>query len=226
VPTGLFVLPSPLLGSGAYAPLLEELRRTGHRADVGVCDEPIRVDRLVGAWTEASRDADTEVLIAHSNAGYLAPTVSQRLGGRPVVFMDAALPPESGPTRLAPAAFREFLGTLAGPDGRLPPWTRWWPGEEMSEVLPEPWFRIVDEHAPRADLTYFDTEFTPPEGWSGGSAAYLAFGTTYAEEIAFARTAGWPVVELEEQHLHHLTHPEETGAAILRLVGRIGDRSA
>jgi hypothetical protein len=216
----LFVLPSPLLGAGAYAPLAEELRRTGHRTDIGACREPIQVEQLVDDWIQGSLDA--EVLIAHSNAGYLAPTVSERLGARPIVFMDAALPPAQGPTRLAPAMFREFLGTLADDDGRLPPWTRWWPAAELADVLPEPWFHLIDDNAPRADLTYFDTEVAPPAHWSDGVCAYLAFGTTYAEEMSFARASGWPVVGLEGQHLHHLTHPAETAAAIDDLVARIG----
>ena len=51
--------------------------------------------------------------MAHSNAGLAAPTVRCRAEGARLVFMDAALPPESGPTALAPEGLRAHLSGLA-----------------------------------------------------------------------------------------------------------------
>lgn len=214
----IFVLPSPLLGPRAYHPLVTSLRQAGYRTDVAACLEPFPVDRLITDWARQSAEADAAVFIAHSNAGYLVPTVSERVGRRPMVFMDAALPPPSGSTRLAPPQFRRHLSTLADATGRLPPWSRWWPAEEMDNLMPGQWFERGDEDAPRLDLAYFDTEISVPARWTDNPAAYLAFGTTYAEEIEFATTSGWPVTQLDGNHMHHLTHPAETADAIAHLL--------
>jgi len=218
VPFGIVILPSPLLGPASYWPLAGALGALGHAASVAACPEPIRPARLVDAWSEAARSA--AVIIAHSNAGFLAASVSANVGGRTVLYMDAALPPASGSGRLAPPELREVLAGLAEPDGRLPAWTRWWPAQEMAELLPAPWFQRVDSTAPRLELAYFDTEISPPSGWSDRPSGYLAFGTTYAAEMAFAREAGWPVEELPGHHLWHLAHPDDVAAALDRLLAR------
>jgi hypothetical protein len=208
----VLVLPSPLLGPESYQPLAEALAERGHAASVATFRTPISPDRLVGEWSRAAEEAD--VLVAHSNAGYLAPSVGARVGGRPLVFMDAALPPAHGPTRLAPPAFLETLKGLAGADGLLPPWTRWWPTEETSGLFPGSWFERVDASAPRVDLAYFETEIEPPDGWSTGRCGYLSFGPTYAAERGFAEASGWPVAELDGHHLWHLARPTEVAAAL------------
>jgi hypothetical protein len=219
VPARLLVLPSPLLGPVSYRSLADALAGRGHVVSVAACREPVRPARLVEDW---SREADAaDVLVAHSNAGYFASAVSANAGGRPVLYMDAALPPRSGSGRLAPPEFRKFLGGLMEPDGSLPAWTRWWPAEEMETLLPAPWFERVDKSAPRLDLAYFDTEVTPPTGWSSEPAGYLAFGTTYAEEVAFAREVGWPVEELTGHHLWHLERPDDVAAALDRLLAQL-----
>src|SRR5690348_6686332 len=70
-------------------------------------------DRLVARWTDHAVRLDATALLAHSNAGFLAPIVRARVGrDLPVIFMDAALPPVSEPTTLAPEGFRAFLATL------------------------------------------------------------------------------------------------------------------
>jgi len=215
----LLVLPSPLLGPVGYQPLADALRGLGHDASVAECREPISPERLVADWSEAARPAD--VLIAHSNAGYLAPSVAEEAGVGAVLFMDAALPSATGPTRLAPPEFLATLAELAADDGRLPPWTRWWPAEEISKILPAPWFDRVDSAAPRLSLDYFETEVAPPPGWSRGPCAYLAFGTTYAAELAFARETGWPVVEVAGHHLWHIARPAEVATQLVGLLGRV-----
>ncbi|HET9421484.1 MAG TPA: alpha/beta fold hydrolase [Nocardioides sp.] len=215
----LLVLPSPLLGPAGYQPLADALRGRGHDTSVARCREPIHPDRLVAEWSEAGQSVD--VLVAHSNAGYLAATVAAEAGVDAVLFMDAALPPATGPTRLAPPELFATLADLAADDGSLPPWTRWWPAEEMAEILPAPWFDRVDAAAPRLSLEYFETEVSPPPGWSRASCAYLAFGTTYAAELAFAREAGWPVAEVAGHHLWHLARPAEVAAGLDALAGRL-----
>jgi hypothetical protein len=222
MPPHLLVLPSPFLGPAPYEPVVAALSAAGFSASVADCPpEPVAVD-LLAAWSAEARDLGDVVLVPHSNAGYLAPAVSAAAGDSPVVFVDAALPDSAGSTRLAPAAFREKLASLAGPDGRLPRWTRWWSGEDVAEVLPGGWFDRLDAVVPEVPLAYVDSEVPVPSGWACGQCAYLAFGTTYAEEMAVAEHHGWPRRRLHAAgHLHLLLDADETAAAVADLVAQL-----
>ena len=133
------------------------------------------------------------------------------------MFMDAALPPELGTTPLAPPRFRAFLAGLADRDGLLPPWTRWWPRAALEDVVPPGGFEVLDRACPRLPLSYFDFRVSSPAGWVDGAAAYLAFGTTYAEELDFAVTHDWPTTRLDGLHLHFMHDPDAVAAHILAL---------
>jgi hypothetical protein len=50
-------------------------------------------------------------------------------------------------------------------------------------------------------------------------SGYLAFGSTYAAEVAQVRASGWPVVELEGSHLQHLWEPDLVAGEVLGLLG-------
>ena len=68
-------------------------------------------------------------------------------------------------------------------------------------------------------LTYVDAEVPVPTGWEGARCAYLAFGSTYADELELAVRHGWPHRRLEAAgHLHLLVDPSQTAAAIADLV--------
>ena len=217
------MLPSPLLPASVHDGLRDALGRRGLSASVapGLLDTGQGALDLVARW--ASLVGPGTVLVAHSNAGYLAPLV-RAAGGTPgpIVFMDAALPPAAGSCALAPAPFREWLGELADAEGQLPPWTRWWPRTDLDEVLPADLFDAVDAVCPRLPLDYFDTVVTAPPGWVDGPNAYLAFGVTYGDERAFAERHGWPVADLEGLHLAFVTEPDVVATSIASLVGRIG----
>lgn len=219
------LLPSPLLPGHVMDDLAASLGRAGLPATVaapGLAPGEGPPD-LVARWARLVR-AGT-VLVAHSNAGYLAPHVRSAAGtGGPVVFVDAALPPASGTHRLAPPAFRTWLGELAeraGDDDLLPPWTRWWPREDLEQALPAGRFDDLDPTCPRLPLTWFDTTLTAPPGWAAEANAYLAFGTTYADERAFASRHGWPVADLDGGHLHLLAEPDAVAGAVVALVAHL-----
>lgn len=212
------VLPSPFLPDVAYEPWVDSLRRRGLDAVVAPVPSPPDALELVELWTRLAA-ADT-VLLPHSNAGYLAPVVSDALGGAPIVFVDAALPPPGSPTRLAPARFRDFLAGIADERGLLPPWTRWWPRAEYAASLPGDWFERIDEAAPRVPLSYVDAEVSLPPSWDRGPCAYLAFGDTYSEEWDRAGQAGWSRRRLDGSHLHWLADPGAVTEAVLGLLSR------
>jgi len=225
--THFLVLPSPFLGSPAYAPLVAALRAGGDDASVATHAAPPVAADLVAGWSTTAERIDDAVLVLvpHSNAGHIAPLVSDRRGGLPIVFMDAALPGSSGASPLVPAGLRSRLADLADSDGLLPAWTRWWPREDLADVLPGDWFDRIDAIAPRVPLAYVDDTLDVPAGWEQGHCAYLAFGETYAEELVRVRELGWPVRVLgEARHCHFLVGPEAVAGAVRGLTVQLTQR--
>jgi hypothetical protein len=122
------------------------------------------------------------------------------------VFVDARVPDPSAPTPLTQPPFREFLATKADADGVVPPWTQWW-DEDVSGLFPDPaTMATVVAQQRRLPLSYFAD--AQPAAPLPARCAYLAFGDTYAEEVATAQRRGWPVWTLPGRHLHQLIDPE------------------
>ncbi len=165
------------------------------------------------------------ILVPHSNAGAYVPALTARRNVRAAVFVDAVLPPASGSVALAPQSLVEGLRTLADPTGLLPPWTRWWPEDEVAELFGDLASRTrVESEQPRALLSYFEQTLPVPPGWDGLPAAFLAFGDTYAQERQDAKDRGWAVRTLSGGHLHQLVAPGEVAAALLALLEQLGIR--
>jgi hypothetical protein len=75
-------------------------------------------------------------------------------------------------------------------------WTEWW-DEDLAPLFPDTRTReLVERQQRRLPLAYFAGPLPLPRGWAERPAAYLAFGDTYADEVAFARDRGWPVSAL------------------------------
>jgi hypothetical protein len=217
------LLPSPLLPATAYARLGEALRSAGTEtftADPRLMDGQ-NADDLVRRWSDP---AQTEsILVAHSNAGMLAPGVRALTDpARRIVFMDAALLPEAGDSPLAPQRFLDMVAGLADDHGLLPPWTRWWPRADLAKVLPDDLFDAIDRECPRPPVTYFDHRIHAPDEWAASANGYLAFGDTYATELRFAVEHSWPHRRIAGGHLHFLHHPETVADLILDLAARLG----
>ncbi|MEP6856555.1 MAG: hypothetical protein ABJA33_13850 [Pedococcus sp.] len=220
----LLVLPSPLLGPAAYEPFASALGDRG----VGVCLAELPGDAMtpqavLTAFVEQVCDSGASTLVAHSNAGYFVPAVRGRLPVAAAVFVDAALPLGTGTsTLLAPPQLGTFLAGLPKQDGLLPPWPRWWDPAEVAALFPsETWLARVSDGAPRLPPAYFTTPVEVPTHWEAQPAAYLGFGGTYAEELTFARAAGWPVTVVDGHHLHLLAEPGATADAVLALRERL-----
>lgn len=217
----LCILPSPLLGPAGYLPLAGALRERGVPTVVASLPAgevmPAGVLHTFGAMAAHHR---ATVLVAHSNAGYYAPTLGDSLD-LPVAYLDAALPaPGVAETRLAPAQFAEFIEALPLTDGLLPPWPAWWDRADVAALFPsEVWLDRVTREAPRLAPEYFTTPMPVPPGWAARPAAYLGFGDTYAAELAFAEEAGWVVRREAGHHLQHLADPDRVADLLVELAG-------
>jgi hypothetical protein len=220
VPTDVLVLPSPLLGPAAYRPLAAALTRRGAPARVAeLPPDRLSPDAVLAAFVEQVRHSGASTLVAHSNAGYYVPAVRAQAPVAGVVLVDAALPLGTGEsTLLAPPQLGELVAGLPQEKGLLPPWPRWWDPADVAALFPSrDWLAQVTGAAPRLPPAYFTTAVQVPSRWEERPAAYLGFGGTYAEELAFARGAGWPVRVLDGHHLHLLAEPDATAEAVLAL---------
>ena len=70
---------------------------------------------------------------------------------------------------------------------------------------------------PQVPASYLSSRVVTPPGWESVPGAYLAFGQTYALEVALAREWEWPVLELGGGHLNMLVDPDGVADAITRL---------
>lgn len=218
------VLPSPLLGPAAYLPLAAALDEQGLRTRVAELPHgPLSPAVVLSAFVDQLRTSGATTLVAHSNAGYFVPSLCAEVPV-PVVLVDAALPLEGGSTTvLAPPQFGEFVAGLPQEDGLLPPWPLWWDPADVGPLFPSvDWFDRVAAAAPRLPAAWFTTPVQVPARWEERPAAYLGFGGTYAAELTFARTAGWPVRVLDGHHLHLLAEPVATAQAVLALREQLG----
>jgi hypothetical protein len=209
------VLPSPLLGPATYEPLATELE--AHRCSVTVADLPVvpTTPQTVLAGFESVLAAGCDVVLAHSNAGYYLPALVERRSVA-AIAMDAALPTEDAcETRLAPKSFAQLIESLPLTAGRLPPWPDWWWRSEVLPLFPDDvWFERVRREAPRLLPAYFTGRLPVPRAWASGPRAYLAFGDTYADEVAFAQASGWLVRRVDGNHLAHGAAPAEVARRV------------
>lgn len=212
------LLPSPLLPTTVYADLLGALGDRGCHCDIADASNPRSGDQLIDRW--AAVTAADITLIAHSNAGYLAPGLRSAIGSEQLVlFMDAALPHVEAETRLAPERFRAELALKVDRgSGLLPPWTRWWPRDEVARVIPAGSLAQVEAECPRLPLSYFETSVRVPPGWAHADNAYLAFGDTYADELSFAHSMRWPVARIPGGHLEFMWNPARVADHIVDLL--------
>lgn len=233
--TTWLLLPSPLLGPSAWDGVARELRRDTATDRVEVVDlsdlsdlsdvvgGDVEPGQVLDGFVAAARsvvDGDEVVVVPHSNAGLYVPAVADAVAAACVVYVDAALAPSVGTAPLAPPHLLAVLEGLADVDGRLPPWTRWWDETELEGLFPDDATRqAVEADEPRLRLDYFRGSVPTAGGWEALPSAYLAFGRTYADEVARAEALGWPVRTLDGRHLHLLVDPVAVADAIRGLRG-------
>jgi hypothetical protein len=229
--TAFVLVHSPAVGPGTWAPVARVLHSLGHDAVVPdlrrVTHEGPPYWPVVAVTVAESVDQLDEpgpvVLVAHSNAGLLLPTIADA-SPRPVaaaVYADAAVPARPGPSAAAPASMLEMLRAMADADGRLPRWTDWWPAEDVAGLVRDAGVRdeLVAEQ-PSLPLDYYEQLLPVPAAWWSVPTAYLRLSEAYDEELAAAQLAGWPTVSMPGQHLHQVVDPVGVADALLDLVGR------
>ncbi|GGP48070.1 alpha/beta fold hydrolase [Saccharothrix coeruleofusca] len=228
VPATAVLVHSPYLGPASLRPLADALTALGHPVQlldlrVTVNAAPVH-QRIIGVFVDALEDSPVEgelVLVGHSGAGPLLPAFADALETpvRGLVYLDAGLPTPGRSWRDdAPPELVARLKSLSR-EGLMPRWDRWSPPEELAGLVPDAALREeITAEAPEVPLAFIK-EPRPTVAWTGREA-YLRLSTAYAAEAAAARERGWPVVELDADHLAPATAPEPVARALAELISR------
>lgn len=223
---------APVVGPASWAPVARELAGSGHRVTVPVLsgfwsDGPPYAQSLVRrAGRQLPEPGGEHIVIAvHSGAGVFAPYLAEAVlasgadgGTVTVVFVDAAVPPQSGDVTVVDSDFLPVLRDMAD-DGVVPPWPLWWPQEVMAELIPDQETRrSVVAEAPALPLAFFEETLPAvPESWQSCRPAYLRLSAGYQQPASEAASRGWPVRELPGDHLHMCVEPAAVAAVLLDL---------
>jgi hypothetical protein len=222
----VLLLHPPLLSAGVWRRVAPFLREAGHE----VAAPPLTFTRVDRWWQEASLAAvaamsDADAVVAHSGGGVLVPLVVDVLPAVvAVVLVDAVLPAERGLTTPS-AAIRDHVRTLAV-DEVLPPWTSWWPEDELAAAVPDPDDRrILAGQAPALPASFYDYAVPAPEGWEPAHRVYLQLSPAYASAADQASQRGWQVVRRPGRHLDLLNEPADTAQLIVEALRPVTDIS-
>lgn len=224
----LLLLHSAWVGPASWRPTADALIAMG--LDVALPDLRPAVPDVppyhpaVAATAARFADGAGEVdVIAHSAAGSTVPLVVEALGGRArsAVFVDARLPhPNVSWFGALPDAIADQLRSTVR-DGRVSSWDSWFGPEILEPLLPDPAVRReVLADLPRLPLAMAEEPFPDVDLPDGFPAAYLTLSPGYAEETRRARELGWPVTEIEADHLATVTRAAEVADALVGLLRR------
>jgi pimeloyl-ACP methyl ester carboxylesterase len=171
---------------------------------------------------EDLRDA---VLVGHSYAGMLLPSVAVRAADRiaMLVFLDAFVPQDGDCCfDLMPGESSEGIRHQAKTDGdgwRFPPW----PFEMLGIVADEDAAWVDSRFTPHPIKTYEEPVRVPPGEWERLPRTYIfcterAFGGLFETFAEAARSdPGWQRIDLAAGHESMITAPEALSKALLQL---------
>ena len=223
----LVLLHSPLLGPLTWQAVAELLVARGRAAEAPAWPRLSTLGAdcyaaLANSMGASLARGGPAIVVAHSGAGALIPSVAALAGGalKGVIYCDAILPhPGLSWFDTAPPSLGAQLRAGAE-QGRLPAWDRWWPPGALEKLVPEIGLRaaLLDELEP-IPVDYF--EELAPELELDLPGAYLQLSGAYIEESQICGKHGWPVVRLPLHHLAMFTHPEAVANAIEGLAERL-----
>ncbi len=209
---------SPLLGPRSWSDVAAALEARDHRATVPDLrngdDWEGELWRAHASTVAAALSPGTgrdAWFVAHSGSGPLLPAIGAVSPFPPAgcIFVDAALPhPGRSRFEALPAPFVDRVQAMAT-EGRLPPWSDWFPDDLVAEHLPDPSRReaFIADLAP-VPVRLFEERMPDVAGWDGVPCAYLQLSAAYDDERRAAEARGWPVRRVDGNHLWPVTHPE------------------
>ena len=222
---------SPFVGATTWTPVAAALRGLGHGIAQPVCGpwdgEPYYQRLARGIASQLGAEDDTPlILVGHSGAGALLPSVAEAVGGHVygAIFVDAILPhPARGWFETAPPALAAHLLSRAA-NGFLPRWDRWFPQDVLVRLLPDAVQRAAFvAELPAAPVAYADEAAPTCPSWPPARCGYLQLSDGYAGEAQAASAAGWLLRRDIIHHLASLTHADRVAASLHAMIAALTD---
>jgi Alpha/beta hydrolase family len=185
------------------------------------------------AWTQSLLEhiapAGELVLVGHSSASALVADLAIRLPVRGVIIVDGDIPPLQGAASPVRPALHDFIRSLAGADGTLPVWSKWFAGDAQRSALigldilagDPPAFAQFEDGLPRMHLDWFD-DTIELAAWDHIPAGFIQTSGIYDHATAEAQRRGWPVMRPQGTHLDPTLRPAVTADAILSMSRQLG----
>ena len=223
---------SPLIGPYTWRRLSARMERMGWKTVIPsllpVLDRSEAfsdaIARRVMQAVEETEVTEPLIAVGHSAAGAFLPVISSYLDGmvRGYVFLDARLPRRDASLADEDSPSEVILRQEMLEDGLLPRWSDWFGEGVMEEVLPDERVRkdFIAELKP-IPIGLFDEKITFPSNWPDAPCCYVRLSKFYKPLALEASARGWPVKEIDAEHLHPLTHPEESMDLILNMVDQL-----
>jgi hypothetical protein len=207
---------SPLVGPVTWSLVKPELEARGARVAVPeLRDGDPRLPYWKQHATSVGRALDAQqiegpvVLVGHSGAGPLLPSIRQEADRQvgAYIFVDAGIA-RDGESRLdamrreTPEFAEELYEYLRG-GGRFPDW-----GVELLTDIPSSEVRrqVIDELQPRG-LDFFEEAIPVFAGWPDAPCGYLQFTVSYEAAVAEAAERGWSMSRVAGGHFQMLADP-------------------
>lgn len=180
------------------------------------------------AWTshllEHLTCAHEPFVVGHSSASALVADLATKLPVKGLIIVDGDVPPSQGAASPVRPALRDFVKGLAGADGTLPIWSKWFGADTQRMSLvgldilaSDPTaFAQFESGLPRMHVSWFE-DTIELANWDHVPAGFIQTSTIYDHAAAEAQRRGWPVTRLPGTHLHPTLRPAETASAILSM---------
>ena len=213
----------PPVGPATWRWAAEELAAAGH----GVVVPDLRRASLSGEQAAVVADVvaecrpDTDVIVGHSGAGLVLPSIAAALPphGRPrLVFVDAVIPECEGEAKLDPIVVD--LLRAGAVDGILPPWSAWLGEGGVEQMIPDDELRAhVEAELPELPMALFEGGLPVPAGWCDWRCGYLLLSEDMRDEAERARSLGWSVLEDVGNHLDVVNRAADIADDLVRIGG-------
>ncbi|UFZ07066.1 alpha/beta hydrolase [Bradyrhizobium ontarionense] len=175
---------------------------------------------------------DDLILVGHSSASPLVAELATKLPARAIIIVDGDIPPPHGRASPVRPVLHDFIRNLAGAEGMLPVWSRWFARDPQRaaliglDILARDPLALAqfEDGLPTMRVDWFDDTIDLLR-WDHIPAGFVQASPIYDHATTEALRRGWPVERLNGTHLHPTLCPDEMAGAILSLAHRLRQRS-
>jgi len=190
----------PLVRASSWEPTARQLREAGYRAQVPDVLAYHQPPPSWSAWNshllQLISSCSESVLVGHSSASALVADLAGKLLCQCLIMVDGEVPPSQGAASPVRPALHDFIKSLAGPDGTLPIWSRWFGNARRASLVgldilasDAVAFAAFEGGLPRLSVDWFD-DTIELANWDRIPAGFIQTSAIYDHSAAEAQRRG------------------------------------